>query len=135
MPVDWSSGHQRAVLVDQRLVDAAADEDPLADGVGCVAEAVHELDDGVEERAARGSVPMSVKANEPDCSSSGRRTRVAARRRERRDRAEARAHQAAGLRLRRRAGSRSELRHELLGEEPRVRLVVGVLAQAVRGER
>src|SRR5690349_7927388 len=44
--------HQRAVLVDERLVDATGDEDAVDRPPGRGAEAVHELDDRCEQRTA-----------------------------------------------------------------------------------
>src|SRR5262249_46404429 len=45
-------GEQAAVLVDEGLVDAAGEEEALRGAPGRGAEGVHEVDDGLEERAA-----------------------------------------------------------------------------------
>jgi hypothetical protein len=97
-------------------------------GLRLGAELVHELDDAVEERPAAVARPMSVNANEPDCSSRRPQKPGSGTPSTARPRAEARAHEAAraGL-VEEREARRVEVGHELLGEVARVALVVGVL--------
>ena len=122
----------RSILVDQRLVHAAADEDPLGHRGRLGPEPVHERDHRIEQRAAVVAVAdvgerEAARLQQQPAVEAG----VPARGRQRRDRAEAGAHQAPALGHGLEREGPLDERHQVLGHVPGVALVVGVLAQAI----
>src|SRR6478672_512074 len=124
----------RPVRGDERLVDAARHEETVDDRRRLLAEAVDELHDRVEGRAAA-VVEADVGEDERGGLEHERAEEagVAHRRRQRRDAAEGAAHEAARLRGVDEGESLGEQRHELARDEPGVRRVVGVLLEPVPG--